>query len=110
MKADCYWVNLSDKPLSFFLNGMVRYNVAGYDSLHLKPEEISRKLPESLVHSTHALVQLFMWGYPTSAHEEQKRLIRAFIDAGLLEHGSEPGSVFLTQDGTVILQAAGIAA
>lgn len=110
MRADCYWVNLSDKPLSFFLNSTVRYSVAGYDSLLLKPEEITRKLPESLLHSTQALVQLFMLGYPRATHEEQKRLVRAFIDAGLLEPGSEPGNVFLTLDGTAILQAAGIAA
>ena len=110
MRADCYWMNMSDKPLSFFLDGMVRYSVAGYECLSLKPEEISRKLPEALVHSTHALVQLFMLGYPSAAHEEQKRLIKAFVEAGLLEKGSEPGSVFLTTDGRAILQAAGIAA
>jgi len=107
MKAD-YWMNLSDKPLSFFLNSMTRCGVAGYEGLSLKPEEIHRELPDELKHCTYALVYLYLCGYPSKTHEEHKRLITSFIEAGLLEHGSEPGNITPTWDGKNILESAGI--
>ncbi len=108
MRAENYWVNWTADPMQFFMDGMMRYNVTSFDSIFLQPKEITRPVPNGLIPATHALVYLYQAGFPTRTEDEHRRLIGAFISAGLLEKGSVPGNIIPTQDGMAVLQGVGL--
>lgn len=108
MRAENYWVNWTDAPMQFFMDGPVRYTVSAFDTIFMLPREITRSIPDGLIPSIHALVYLYRAGFPTKTNDEHRRLIGAFVSAGLLEKGSVPGNVTPTQDGMAVLHHAGV--
>ena len=110
MRAHSYWVNMTNQPLFFELEGRpYDYRVTSFSCIFLLPEEQAHpQLPAQLQPAPQALVQLYLQGYPQGSVDEHRRLVGAFISAGLLEQLSEPGSIIPTPDGIAILQQAGV--